>query len=173
MGLPTDRNRTYVIGTPVAPADLNDLQDAVKYGWHGQIVHRIVPRFGLVVAGAPTINGNELELLVSCIVDVEIPRLTEGMRIVSATLHYKRAAGTLTFALYQGASNGSAATSLASRVDSTTGVDTTIVMDATHVDSGSMPQIQDANGPLFFRLSTGAAGDIHVYWLDLVIDVGA
>ena len=48
MALPTSRNRTYTTDTPVDPNDLNDIQDAMIGGWHGEKTIHLAPATGMI-----------------------------------------------------------------------------------------------------------------------------
>lgn len=44
MALPTSRNRTYAADDEIRATDLNDLQDCIVSGLHGEIWHSVFPR---------------------------------------------------------------------------------------------------------------------------------
>lgn len=54
MALPLSRSTTYANGTPVEAADLNDLQDAIVAGEHGEKVLALPGILAISEAGSPT-----------------------------------------------------------------------------------------------------------------------
>lgn len=58
MPLPISRNRNRSLGDPVASADIDDLDDMIIGGRHGQLVTPFECFSAIVAAGTPTLSGS-------------------------------------------------------------------------------------------------------------------
>jgi hypothetical protein len=164
MALPTSRNRNYADGVVVEPSDLDDFQDAIIGGKHGQIRYVIpaivghsqngafsdLPQWGL---GA----GDDLVIAVPVIVGMRLYDLNVQSAIVSTDTD------VVAFQLFnRGVSVGSPA-------NTTTG-DLDPHSDAA--DLGSVPIAITVNHNLGVVLSAdgGNSGNVNIFAIDFLVD---
>lgn len=106
MALPASRNTTYAVGSQVEADDLNDLQDCIIQGAHGDRSFSFAPGPTTDPTTTWTNEGTLITSTSTTGTNVYIPRLQAGDRIKSVAIEVKGdGVADLTWSVYKVAAN--------------------------------------------------------------------